>query len=61
MKTDTTKADNQPASRPFPRKARPTPRPSFRCPLCGGEATLTGRGDRREFACLDCTRFAPSR
>jgi hypothetical protein len=27
---------------------------TFPCPMCGGDATLTGRGDRRSF---DCTLF----
>ncbi|VTS00815.1 unnamed protein product [Gemmata massiliana] len=29
----------------------------FDCPMCGGDATITGTGPSREFVCLDCTRF----
>lgn len=61
VKTDAARPTGRTTTRPailkFPRKARPVCRPSFPCPLCGGEATVTGRGDRRELCCLDCTAF----
>lgn len=66
MKTTTTTTTN-PTTRTArelvaPDKTRPAPRrtphpATFTCPICGGLATLTGRGDAREFLCLDCTRF----
>lgn len=41
------------------RPTAPTTEPRFECPLCGGEAALTGPLNRPEFVCLDCTRFEP--
>ncbi len=60
MKTDTTKPKpHAPRGYARPALVRTQPRcpTSFACPLCGGEATLTGRGSEREFVCLDCTAF----
>ena len=50
-----------PPKHPEPsRQPRPPRSRTFCCPLCGGEATVVGSGQDREFVCLDCTRFTLS-
>ncbi|MBP3954948.1 hypothetical protein J8F10_06590 [Gemmata sp. G18] len=46
-----------PRPNPKTNPKRPVVGVVFNCPMCGGDATITGTGPNREFTCLDCTRF----